>query len=255
MAEFIDMKKKEQLIYGIHPVLEALETGKPLDKVMVQRGLKAETLQKLLRQLKKFNTPFQFVPKVKLDRTTGKNHQGVIAFLSPIEYQDLEWLLPGIYEKGETPLFLVLDRVTDIRNFGAICRSAECAGVHALIVPEKGAAQVNADAIKTSAGALLRLPICRVKSLVNTLKFLADSGILTLAVHEKADSPYFEKDLSMPLAIIMGSEEDGISDKVLNQSQKSALIPMKGETESLNVSVSAAIVLFETLRQRALVSS
>jgi len=244
------MKKKEQLIYGIHPVMEALEAGKPLDKVMIQRGLRHETLQKVLRHLKKFNTPFQFVPKTKLDRTTGKNHQGLIAFLSPVEYQDLQWLLPSIFEKGETPLLLILDRVTDIRNFGAICRSAECAGVHAIIVPEKGSAQINADAIKTSAGALLRVPICRVKSLVNTLKYLADSGIKSYAVHEKAKTPYYQQDLSIPLAIVMGSEEDGISDKVLIETQLSVVIPMKGETESLNVSVSTAIILFETLRQR-----
>ena len=244
------MKKKEQLIYGIHPVMEALEAGKPLDKVMIQRGLRHETLQKVLRHLKKFNTPFQFVPKTKLDRTTGKNHQGLIAFLSPVEYQDLQWLLPSIFEKGETPLLLILDRVTDIRNFGAICRSAECAGVHAIIVPEKGSAQINADAIKTSAGALLRVPICRVKSLVNTLKYLADSGIKSCAVHEKAKTPYYQQDLSIPLAIVMGSEEDGISDKVLIETQLSVVIPMKGETESLNVSVSTAIILFETLRQR-----
>jgi len=249
------MKKKEQLIYGIHPVMEALEAGKPLDKVMIQRGLRPETLQKLLKHLKKYNTPFQFVPKVKLDRTTGKNHQGVIAFLSPVEYQDLEWLLPTIFEKRETPLLLILDRVTDIRNFGAICRSAECAGVHAIIVPEKGAAQINADAIKTSAGALLRVPICRAKSLVNTIKFLSDSGIASFAIHEKADQSYYQHDLSVPLAIVMGSEEDGISDKVLHETQHAAKIPMKGETESLNVSVSTAIVLFETLRQREYVSS
>jgi len=255
MEESINMKKKQQLVYGIHPVLEALEAGKPLDKVMLQRGLRQETLQKVLRHLKKHNTPFQFVPKTKLDRTTGKNHQGLIAFLSPVEYQDLQWLLPSIFEKGETPLILVLDRITDIRNFGAICRSAECAGVHAIVVPEKGSAQINADAIKTSAGALLRIPICRVKSLVNTLKFLADSGITSLAVHEKSERPYYRQDLSIPLAIVMGSEEDGISDKVLNQTQFSALIPMKGETESLNVSVSTAIVLFETLRQRVNVPS
>jgi len=255
MEEYIKMKKKDQLIYGIHPVSEALEAGKPLDKVMIQRGLRPETLQKVMRQLKKFNTPFQFVPKAKLDRITGKNHQGLIAFLSPIEYQELEWLLPSIFEKGETPLILILDRVTDIRNFGAICRSAECAGVHAIIIPEKGSAQINADAIKTSAGALLRVPICRVKSLVNTVKYLADSGIVSFAIHEKADQAYYEQDLSIPLAILMGSEEDGISDKLLHESRQAARIPMKGETESLNVSVSTAVILFETLRQRVNVSS
>ncbi len=249
------MKKKDQLIYGIHPVIEAVEAGKPLDKVMIQRGLRPDTLQKVMRQLKKFNTPFQFVPKAKLDRITGKNHQGVIAFLSPVEYQDLQWLLPSIFESGETPLLLILDRITDIRNFGAICRSAECAGVHAIIIPEKGSAQINADALKTSAGALLRIPICRVKSLVNTLKFLSDSGIVSFAIHEKALEPYYEKDLSIPLAIVMGSEEDGISDKVINETHYSAKIPMKGETESLNVSVSTAIILFETLRQRVNVPS
>lgn len=247
--------KKEQLIYGIHPVLEALETGKSLEKVMVQKGLNSDTLQKLLPRLKESGIPFQFVPRVKLDKTTGKNHQGVIAISAPIDYQFLEWIIPSIYESGQTPLILVLDRITDVRNFGAICRSAECAGVHAIVIPSKGAAQINEDAIKTSAGALLRIPICRVDSLRSTLEFLAQSGITTVACHENGKEVYYKASLSIPVAIIMGSEEDGISKNLLEVAGHSIHIPMVGATQSLNVSVATSVILFETLRQRDLTLS
>ncbi len=253
MAEFIDpMMKKEQMLYGIHPLLEAIEAGKTLDKVMVQRGLNPDTLHKVLPALKKADIPFQFVPKVKLDKFTQKNHQGVISFISPVEFQNIEWLLPSIYESGETPFLLILDRITDVRNFGAITRTAECAGVHAIIVPTKGAAQLNADAIKTSAGAALRIPICRSNSLGKTISFLNESGLETFACHEKGERVYYEADLSVPSAIILGSEEDGISKNILEASSGSLSIPMKGETSSLNVSVAASVLLFESLRQKAI---
>ncbi|NEN23483.1 23S rRNA (guanosine(2251)-2'-O)-methyltransferase RlmB [Cryomorpha ignava] len=243
--------KKDQLVYGIHPVLEALETGKSMEKVMIQKGLNPDTLHKILPKLKETGTPFQFVPKVKLDKTTGKNHQGIIAMMSPIEFQDLEWLIPSIYESGETPLLLILDRITDVRNFGAICRSAECAGVHAIVIPTKGAAQMNEDAIKTSTGALLRIPICRADSLGSTIDFLNESGFKTIACHEKGKDIYYECDFTTPVAIIMGSEEDGISNNARESSNHSVRIPMLGETQSLNVSVATSILLFEGLRQRS----
>lgn len=246
------MKKKDQLIYGIHPILEALETGKSMEKVMIQKGLNPDTLHKVLPKLKETGTPFQFVPKVKMDKTTSKNHQGVIAMMSPIEFQDLEWLIPSIYESGETPLVLILDRITDVRNFGAICRSAECAGVHAIVIPTKGAAQINEDAIKTSTGAILRIPICRADSLGSTLDFLNESGFKTISCHEKGKEVYHQCDLKSPVAIVMGSEEDGISNNAREASNFSVHIPMKGETKSLNVSVATSILLFEALRQRTM---
>lgn len=242
--------RKDLIIYGVHPVLEAIDTGKSLEKVMIQKGLNTETLQRILPKLKEAVIPFQFVPKIKLDKTTGKNHQGIIAISSPIEYQFIEWIVPSIYEAGETPLILILDRITDVRNFGAICRSAECAGVHAIVIPAKGAAQINEDAIKTSAGALLRIPICRVESLQSTLEFLKQSGIKTIACHENGKEIYYQAALTMPAAIVMGSEEDGISKHLKAASEMSVHIPMVGATQSLNVSVATSILLFETLRQR-----
>lgn len=244
------MAKKEQLIYGIHPVLEALETGKSLDKVMILKGLNSETLHKVLPRLKETNTPFQFVPKVKLDKTTGKNHQGLIAYISPVEFQDLEWLIPSIYESGKTPLLLILDQITDVRNFGAICRSAEAAGVDAVIIPSRGAAQINEDAIKTSAGALLRIPVCRRDSLTETITYLNESGFKTVACFEEGEQIYHQADLTTPLAIVMGSEEKGIKRQHMEAATDRVRIPMVGQTESLNVSVASSILLFEALRQR-----
>lgn len=252
MERINSMAKNNQTIYGLHPIIEALESGKPLEKVMVQRGLSPETLHKILPLLKEQHIPFQFVPKVKLDRVTSKNHQGIVGLVSPIEFQEIEWLLPSIYEKGETPFILILDRISDIRNFGAICRSAESAGVHAVVIPSKGAAQINADAIKTSTGSLLRIPICRTQSIADTIRFLNESGLQTMACHASGKAAYYDSDLTSPLAIIMGSEEDGISKNALEASNDSLFIPMKGQTESLNVSVATGIILFETIRQRSI---
>ncbi|HKK39755.1 MAG TPA: 23S rRNA (guanosine(2251)-2'-O)-methyltransferase RlmB [Cryomorphaceae bacterium] len=246
------MKNKEFIAYGIHPISEILKKGKPIEKVLIQKGLRGDAAYEVVNGLRKAEVPIQYVPKAKLDRITGKNHQGMIAYISPVEYQNIEWLLPDLYEKGETPLILILDGITDVRNFGAICRTAECAGVHAVVIPTKGSAQIGPDAIKTSAGALLQLPICRSMNITDTLNFLKTSGLKIIACHENAEVSHTEADLTAPAAIIMGSEESGIQIENLATSTDQIRIPLKGRTSSLNVSTATGIILFETLRQRSL---
>ena len=245
------MAEKDLFIFGIHAVREALEAGKEVDKVLIRRGGDSELMKELLVEVRKRDIPMQQVPIEKLNRVTRKNHQGVIAWLSQISYAHLDTILPGVYEKGEEPLILLLDGVSDVRNFGAIARSAECAGVHAIVVPASGSAAINADAIKTSAGALHRVPVCRVNDMVATIHFLRDSGLKLIAATEKADESLHNTDLSGPAAIIMGSEERGISNVLLKDADTWASIPMKGEISSLNVSVATGIILFEILRQRS----
>jgi 23S rRNA (guanosine2251-2'-O)-methyltransferase len=241
---------KENMIYGIHPVLEALEAGKEIEKILIQRDSKSSALREILAFADRMEVPVQKVPSDKLDGLTNGNHQGVLAFVSLIDYQPLENILMGIYEKGEMPLLLMLDRVTDVRNFGAIARSAECAGVHAIIVPSRGSALINADAVKTSAGALNNIPLSRSPNLKDTLRYLRDSGVRIVGVSEHGDEVYYESDLSGPLLFIMGSEEDGISQEYLKFTDSRIRIPLLGTTGSLNVSVAAGIVIFEALRQR-----
>jgi 23S rRNA (guanosine2251-2'-O)-methyltransferase len=243
--------KKESIIYGVHPLLEAIQAGKTIEKVLLQRGLSPETQNKIAPLLREHNIPMQLVPKAKLDFITTRNHQGVLAYISPVEYYDLAWIIPTIYERGEVPLILVLDRITDVRNFGAICRSAECAGVHAVVIPMRGAAQINHDAVKTSAGAVMRLPICKVNSLKDTLHYLGESGMQIISCEEHGTETYYKADLTIPMVLVMGSEEDGISPPIRPYITKAVRIPMSGQTESLNVSVAAGVVLFEVLRQRA----
>jgi 23S rRNA (guanosine2251-2'-O)-methyltransferase len=239
------------MIYGIRAVSEAIIAGKEFDKLFVQEGLRNDLSSELLRLAKKHEVHYQFVPGAKIQRiAAGKNHQGVVAYLSSISYSELAQILPAIYEKGETPLLLILDRITDVRNFGAIARTAECAGVHAIIIPTRGAAPVSADAVKTSAGALHSIPVCREDNLKDTIDFLKESGVKIAACTEKGSVPHYEPDLSEPLAIIMGSEEDGISGEYLKRSDIRVLIPMSGSIASLNVSVATGIILFEAIRQR-----
>lgn len=238
------------MVYGIHPVKEALRSGRNVDKILLKKGLYNETIKEILDLAKEMSVPVQEVPIEKLNRTTGKAHQGIIAFLSLIEYQDVEHLLPVLFDQGVTPLLMVLDRVTDVRNFGAICRSALCAGVHAIIIPSRGAAQINEDAIKSSAGALSSVTVCRSYNLKNTLRFLKDSGVRILGITEKGSQNYFQADLASPVALLMGSEEDGISPEYLKLCDEQVLIPMSGPVGSLNVSVAAGIVLFDAVRQR-----
>ena len=244
------MAKKEHYVFGIHAVQEALNAGRDLDKVLIKRGPGSDLLKNLMGTLGRMEVPVQQVPVEKLNRITGKNHQGVIAFLSQIAYADISTLLPSIYEKGEDPLILILDGVSDVRNFGAIARSAECAGVHAIVIPASGSAAINADAIKTSAGALHRIPVCRHRDLISVVRFLQESGLRLFAASEKAQDSIHEVDMSGPAGLIMGSEDTGISAGLLKHADTWVSIPMKGTISSLNVSVASGVILFEMLRQR-----
>ena len=237
----------KDIVFGVQSVLETLRSGKEIDKILVQRELGSIEVLEFARLR---GIPVQKVPTEKLDRVTRKNHQGVIAFVSAINYAKLDNVVAGIYEKGETPLLLILDRVTDVRNFGAIARTAECTGVHAIVLPTKGAAQINADAMKTSSGALNFLPVCREESLAQTVKYLQESGIQVVGCTEKVSKNLYEVDMTIPTAIIMGSEEDGISDELLKAADELASIPMAGRVGSLNVSVANGVVLYEAVRQR-----
>jgi len=247
-------EKKEEdtkLIFGIRPVIEAIRAGKEVEKIFFQQGTGGALMAELNDEIKKYKIPFQFVPAEKLNHMMkSKNHQGVIAQLSPITYGNIENIIPTVFEKGETPLVIILDRITDVRNFGAISRSAECAGAHALVIPSKGNAPINGDAIKTSAGALYQIPVCRSENLKHTCDFLKKSGLQLVACTEKTDETIYDADFSLPTAIILGSEEDGISEEYLKLSDTKAMIPLFGKIESLNVSVSAGIALYEVIRQR-----
>ena len=240
----------EQMIYGIRPVMEALEAGKEIERIFIHRGANSTLMTELKNMLKEKNIQYQDVPVEKLNRLTRKNHQDVICFVSPITYQRLHDIIPSVYESGQTPLILVLDRITDVRNFGAIARTAECAGVHALVIPARGAAQINSDAIKTSAGALNNIAVCREKSLEESLEFLQESGLQLVAVSEKGNRYPHQVDLKVPTVLIMGSEETGIAGNLVESCDEKLRIPMFGKTLSLNVSVACGVVLFEAVRQR-----
>ncbi len=243
---------KEDYIFGTRAVIEAIKSGKPIDRVLLKKGLNNELLHELFQAIKESKTPFQFVPVEKINRVTRKNHQGVIGLMSPIEFQDIENVLPLIYDKGKDPLILILDQVSDVRNFGAIARSAECAGVDALLIPEKGFARLNADAVKTSAGALYNIPVCRSQNLSGTIQLLKDSGIKIIAATEKTETLYYQADMNIPLAIIAGSEDKGISNSLLKAADQLIKIPVLGQIESLNVSVACSLIIYEAVRQRGL---
>lgn len=244
--------KQDKLIYGTHALLEALEAGREIDKIFVRRGLKSDEIQYITSLACERVIPLQVVPEEKLNRITRKAHQGVLAFLSEIEYTQLEQLLPMLYEEGKMPFVVVLDGLTDVRNFGAIARTAECAGADAIIIPERGSVSVTADAVKTSAGALLRLPVCRVSSVGAALRLLQDSGVHVVTASEKAASVYTETPMTPPIAIVLGSESDGPSTDTLRRSDNIVRIPQHGSIGSLNVSVAGGILIYEVLRQQAL---
>lgn len=244
------MKKQDNLIYGIRPVIEAVKANRQIDKVFIQKGLKGEHFATLYALLKENEIPFQHVPVEKLNRLTRKNHQGVIAYISAIAYQPLEEIIQQTFEKGEPPLLLILDRITDVRNFGAIARTAECAGVHGILIPAQGSAQINADAMKTSAGALNNIPVSRTANLKQSIDTLKNSGLKIVAASQGADTLMYDVAMDSPVAIIMGSEEDGVSPAYLQKCDQQIKIPTTGKTASLNVSVAAAIVVYEALRQR-----
>ncbi len=241
---------EDTLIYGTRAVIEAVREGKEIEKLFIQRGLHNPLISELKKQLKESDIFYQDVPPEKLNRLTQKNHQGVVAMLSSIVYYSIEELLPGIFEKGEIPLLILLDRVTDVRNMGAIARTAECVGAQAIITPSRGGALINSDAIKASAGALHRVPVCREDNLKLTLEYLSSSGLQIIACTEKTDQLIYNVDLKVPCVVIMGSEENGISGEYLKRADARVKIPLHGNIASLNVSVATAVVLYEALRQR-----
>jgi len=243
-------RESNQMVFGIRAVIEALRAGKEIESLYIQRGLGGGLLNELKGVLNEYNIQAQQVPVEKLNRLTLKNHQGVVAFISPIIYQKVEDIIPQIFEKGEVPLILVLDGITDVRNMGAIARTAECAGVHAIVIQAKGSAQINPDAIKTSAGALYKIPVCRHDNFMQTVRFLQESGLQLVCCTEKTKENIYTPDYTSPTAIIMGSEEDGIRNEIIRIADHLAKIPMFGEIESLNVSVSSGVIIYEAIRQR-----
>lgn len=246
------MKDKDtsHIIYGRHPIVDAIQSGQTIDKILLQQGTRGE-LEKEIRHLsKEFDIPVQYVPKEKLQQFTKGNHQGIIAFVSMVQYFRLEDVLPGIFERSETPLILLLDGVTDVRNFGAIARSAEIAGAQTIVVPLKGSALINADAMKTSAGALAKIPVCRESSLAKAIEYLKLSGIQIFASDLQGEKMVYELDFRQPVAIIIGSEGEGVNAALLREADALFKIPQFGTTDSFNVSVATGIILYETMRQR-----
>ncbi len=243
---------RTEVVFGLHPVLESLRAGQEMDKILLQRELGSEATTELLATARSLGVPVQRVPIEKLNRVTRKNHQGVVAFLAAITYASLDHVVQTAYAEGRAPLVLILDRVTDVRNFGAIARSAECLGADALVVPDRGGAQINSDALKTSAGALQHLPVCREANLKQTIEFLQQNGLRVVACTEQAPDELATCDLTGPLALLMGSEEDGVSPEYLRRCDLTARIPMRGQIASLNVGVATGIALYEIVRQRGL---
>ena len=243
---------KNNLIFGIHPLIEALEAGREIDKILLKRGLRSSEVSHIMDVAKERTIPVQIVPEERLTRLTRKQHQGVIAFISEIEYTQLDQLIPMLYEEGRSPFVVLLDGLTDVRNFGAIARTAECAGVDAIIIPERGSVSVTADAVKTSAGALHRIPVCRVSSIQAAVTLLQENGIQIVAASEKAADIYTESELSLPLGLVLGAEDHGVSQDVLSRAEKIVRIPQVGAIGSLNVSVAGGILIYEVVRQAGL---
>ena len=241
---------KDDLIFGIRAVMEAINAGLEIDRVLIKKGLEGGLYKEFFDLVRNRRIPFQFVPEEKINRLTRKNHQGVVAFISPVSFYKIEDLLSGWLGEGKDPLVLVLDQISDVRNFGAIVRTAECSGVDAVVVPEHGAARINADAVKTSAGALLLVPVCRVKNVVDACMYLQHSGVKIVAATEKSNELYTSADLTGPLAIVMGSEDKGIDRRILSLADQRVKIPILGKIESLNVSVATALLVYEAVRQR-----
>nr|WP_297167324.1 23S rRNA (guanosine(2251)-2'-O)-methyltransferase RlmB [uncultured Dysgonomonas sp.] len=245
------MKEKE-MIFGIRAVIEAIEAGKEIDKIIVKRELQGDLFRELTAALESRDIPVQRVPVERIDRYTRKNHQGVIAFLSAITYEKIEDIIPFLYEQGKNPFILVLDGLTDVRNFGAIARTCEVAGVDAIVIPARGSVTVNADAVKTSAGALLKIPVCKENSLTEAIHFLKNSGVKVVAATERAAQVYTEVDYTGPVAIVMGSEDVGVSNDNLRICDELVKIPQFGTIGSLNVSVAAGVLIYESIRQKGL---
>jgi 23S rRNA (guanosine2251-2'-O)-methyltransferase len=246
------MLKEKECIFGLRAVIEAIRAGKQIDRLLIRQGLQGALYHELMIEVKKLNIIYQIVPLERIEQVTRKNHQGVLAWLSLIEYQHIENILPVIFEKGEDPLLIALDGVSDVRNFGAIVRSAACLGAHAVLIAEKGSARITADAIKTSAGALHSFPVCREKSMIRSIKYLKESGLKVVCAVEKTARVAYEDILTGPVVLILGSEDKGINRELVSLSDQQVRIPMAGSLGSLNVSVAAGILFYEIIRQRAL---
>lgn len=242
--------EKNRYIFGIRAVMEALQAGKDIDKVFIKKDLNGDLAKEMIAALKEYGVPCQRVPWEKLNKITSKNHQGVIALLSPVSYYSLDQIVPTLYEEGAVPFILLLDGITDTRNFGAIARTAECAGVDTIVIPDRHSVSVTADAVKTSAGALLHIPVCRVSSMADATHYLKDAGFKIVGATEKGEQSYSDTDYTVPVAIVMGAEDEGISPQVLDLCDVKAAIPIIGEIGSLNVSVAAGVMIYEAVRQR-----
>lgn len=246
----MEQEVKMNYLFGMHPVFEAISSGKNIEKVLFKQGMEGVQFHELIDLLQEKNIPFQFVPAERLARVTRGKHQGVIAMISAVDYLPLEEAVEYALKKSDKPLILMLDGVSDVRNFGAIARTAECAGVSCIILPAKGGASITPDSIKTSAGALLRIAVCKVPNLKTAAYYLLQSDFQLIAATEKANDYLYAVDFNKPTAIVMGAEDKGISDAILALSTQQAKIPLGGEIGSLNVSVAAAVVLYEAVRQR-----
>lgn len=243
--------QNEQFIFGIRAVVEAITAGENIDKVFIQKEAKGELMQELLKTLKKNNVNFSYVPLEKLNKLSRfNNHQGAVASIAPIRFLTIEELVEGTLAQKETPLFLILDQLSDARNFGAIIRTAECAGVDGIIIQKQGAAPVNGDTVKTSAGAVFNIPICKVDHVKDAVFYLQGSGIKTVAATEKTENNLYDIDFTTGVAIIMGSEDKGVNPSVLKMVDEKAKLPMFGTISSLNVSVACGAFLYEAVRQR-----
>jgi 23S rRNA (guanosine2251-2'-O)-methyltransferase len=238
----------EDLTFGIRSVIEAIKQGKTINKILLQKGLTGELIKELLVLVHKENIVVQKVPVQKLNHMVKKNHQGVIAMISPVDYHQIDWLVQQVYEKGEDPFILILDRVKDVRNFGAIARTAECFGVHAIVIPSKDSALITNDAVKTSAGALFKIPVCKVTSLNAAVDFLKGCGLKVFACTEKSETLINKVESTGPKALIMGSEEDGVDSQLIKASDVNFKIPMSGSIASLNVSVACGIAIHKLIR-------
>jgi len=246
----LKMMKNKDTVFGIRPIIEVIKSGKTIDKLFIQKGLHNESFAILWKLVRQNRINYKHVPIEKLNRLTTKNHQGVFAFISPIDFHSIEDIVPSLYEEGKVPLILVLDRITDVRNFGAITRTADCSNVDCIIIPEQNSAAINSDAMKTSSGALNNVKICRVWNLKMTLQMLKDSGIQIVSCTEKTNNEIYNINYQIPTAVVLGSEENGISNEYLKLSNEKVKIPILGNIESLNVSVACGVVLYEIVRQR-----
>ena len=244
------MFEKNEMIFGARAVIEAIQAGKEIDKVLINKDIQSDLSKELLAALKDTFIPVQRVPVERINKVTRKNHQGVIAFMAAVDYYHVDDIVPALYDEGINPLVVVLDGVTDVRNFGAIARTGECAGVNCIVIPERNSVSVNADAVKTSAGALNYLPVCRERNLVKAVQYLRDSGFKVMGASEKTDLNYTKADFTGPVAIVLGAEDTGISTDVLKLCDTLVAIPEFGQINSLNVSVAGGIMIYEVVRQR-----